>query len=222
MQVAIDNAKRKFDIDLTKEIAEIKKDMGIDEHGLPYFWQITKKDKMKCSNTNEKARRDKKNKERIKSKVNKDIMCPMNYLYELELNKYRDSEPTLPMSEFFVKHELDLQHRVARKVEELIEKYAIELYEFTLNHDGTNWMDNKEEYFLLRSDFDDMIKDIRGLKLGKKYAGLMAWLINRAFKIGAGAKSKSNIMSSTVNKNKPILMKTLYEVNKETFMSCFI
>ena len=221
-QVAIDNAKRKFDIDLTKEIATIKKDMNIDTNGLPYFWQITKKDKMKCSNPNDKAKRDKRNREKIRTRINRNITCPMNYLYGLELNKYRDSESTLPMSEFFVKHEFQLYHRIAKKVEEFIEKYAEELYEFILNHDGTNWTDNKEEYFLLRSDYENMIRDIRGLKLGKKYAGLMSWLINRAFKINSGVRGNINTMDSKTNKNKAILMKTLYDVDKDTFLSCFV
>ena len=42
-QLAIDSAKRSFDIDIPKEIARIKKDMEIEQNGLPYFWQITKK-----------------------------------------------------------------------------------------------------------------------------------------------------------------------------------
>jgi hypothetical protein len=126
------------------------------------------------------------------------------------------------MSEFFIKHELNLHHRIARKVEEFIEKYSEELQEFILKHDGVNWMDNKEEYFLLRSDYDDMIRDIRGLKLGKKYVGVMSWLINRAFRIGDGTKRNISNMTSTINKNKAILMKALYDVDQNTFLSCFI
>lgn len=58
--------------------------------------------------------------------------------------------------------------------------------------------------------------------LGKKYVGLISWLINRAFCIGAGAKRNKNAMQSTIDKNKSILMKTLYDVNKEAFLSCFV
>ena len=68
----------------------------------------------------------------------------------------------------------------------------------------------------------DMIRDIRGLKLGKKYAGLMSWLINRAFKINSGVRGNVNTMDSKTNKNKSILMKTLYDVDKDTFLSCFV
>lgn len=195
--------------------------MNIDDNGLPYFWQITKKDKMKCSNPNDKAKRDKRNRERIRSKVNKEIVCPMNYLYSLELNKYRDSESTLPMRDFFVKHEFQLYHRIARKVEELIEKYSLELYNHNANNED-NWEEDTSKSLLLRSDYEDMIRDIRGLKLGKKYAGLMSWLINRAFKINSGVRGNINTMDSKTNKNKAILIKTLYDVDKNTFLSCFV
>ena len=221
-QIAIDNAKRKADIELSDEIAVIKNNMEISKNGLPLFWQLTKKDKMKCSNPKEKSKRNKRNKERIRSKINSNIVCPMNYLYGLELNKYRNSDSTLPMKEFFIKHELNIEHRFAKKVEIFIEEYAKELQEFILNHDNLNWEDDKGEYYLLRSDYDDLIKKLRSLKLGKKYVGLMSWLINRAFLINSGVKSKRNKMDSTINKNKAILMKTLYDVDKDVFLSCFI
>ena len=221
-QIAIDNAKRKYDIDLSQEISIIKSDMEIDKKGLPLFWQLTKKDKMKCGNSEEKTRRKKKSRERIKSKINSTITCPMNYLYGLELNKFRNSDSTLPMKDFFIKHDLDFHHRVARKIEEFIEKYSKELQDFILNHDGINWEDDKGEYYLLRSDYDDLINDLRQLNLGKKYKGLMSWLINRAFLITPEIKSNINVMKSDINKNKAILMKTLYDVDKDIFLSCFI
>ena len=221
-QIAIDNAKRKSDIDLTREISIIKSDLEIDKKGLPLFWQLTKKDKMKCSNPDEKIRRNKISKDKIRSRINSNISCPMNYLYGLELNKYRNADSTLPMKDFFIKHKLDFHHRIARKVEEFIEKYAKELQDFIINHDGINWEDDKGEYYLLRSDYDNLINDLRMLNLGKKYAGLMSWLINRAFLITPEIKSNINVMKSDVNKNKAILMKTLYDVDKDVFLSCFI
>jgi len=221
-QIAIDNTKRKYDIDLSQEIAIIKKDLEIDKKGLPLFWQLTKKDKMKCSNPEEKNRRNKISKEKIRSKINNQIICPMNYLYGLELNRYRASESTLPMEDFFIKHSLELHHRVAKKVEAFIEKYAKELQKFVLTHEDVSWKDDKEEYFLLRSDYDDLIRDIRELKLGKKYLGLMSWLINRAFVISPDIKRNINTMNTNINKNKAILMKTLYDVDRDLFLSCFI
>ena len=82
-QVAIDNSKRKFDIDLTQEIKLIKEDMNIGENKYPVFWKLIKHGF------------NKKN-------INVDLKCPMNYLYNIDIAKFRDNIPTLPMSYFFI------------------------------------------------------------------------------------------------------------------------
>ena len=43
-QIAIDSAKRQFDVDTTEEIKRIKKDMNLKDHRYPQFWSIIKKD----------------------------------------------------------------------------------------------------------------------------------------------------------------------------------
>ena len=197
-QVAIDNAKRRFDIDLTEEISRIKYDMNIKENGYPKFWSIIRKD------FNQK-------------RINKELVCPMNYIYDLKLNKFKNKQSTLPMSYFFVKHELDQQRRKCKKVEELIQKYSLNLYDYNLSYEN----DLNEEYLLLRNDFDKLIYDIQTTYISKNYLGLMSWLINRAFLIGAGIKSKQHIMQSTIDTNKSLLLKVLYTLNPEAFMACF-
>lgn len=49
----------------------------------------------------------------------------------------------------------------------------------------------------------------------------MSWLIDRAFVITPMMLSKSRTLQTNINKNKSILMKTLYEVNKQSFLNCF-
>ena len=136
-QVAIDNAKRRFDIDLTEEITRIKKDMNIKENGYPAFWGIIRRDFNK-------------------KRINKKLVCPMNYIFDIEVGKYRSNATTLPMSEFFIKHNVDLDRRKSKKVEELIQKYSLMLYE-------TNTDDEEDDsnYLLLRTDFDELIADIQ-------------------------------------------------------------
>ena len=60
----------------------------------------------------------------------------MNYLCDLELNKFRNTTTTLPMSNFFVKHKLEEDRRKCKKVEELISKYSLELFYY--NTDNTD------------------------------------------------------------------------------------
>ena len=199
MQVAIDNAKRRFDIDLTREIDLIKKDMDIKTNGYPAFWGIVKKGFNK-------------------QRVNSELICPMNYVFDIKTKDTRKRIGTLPMSEFFIKHEISEHRRKCKKVEELIQKYSLDLFNYNIDEDD----DNYEKYLLLRQDFEKMIEDIQTTYISKNYIGLMSWLINRAFGIGAGVRSKSDVIMSKINMNKAILLKTLYLVNPSALLKCFV
>lgn len=200
MQVAIDNAKRRFDIDLTEEIKRIKKDMDIKKYKYPAFWSIIKKGF------------NKKN-------INKDLICPMNYLYNLNFNKYRPSTSTLPMSEFFIKHKLDINRRTCKRVEELISKYSLQLYTQNIQDSYNSECDT--DYLLLRSDFDELVRNIRGLNISGNYIGLMSWLIDRAFVITPDV-SRNKMLKTNLGTNKSLLLKVLYEVNPKCFLNCFV
>lgn len=215
MQCAIDNAKRKYAIDLTKEIRYLKNSLNIEENGLPLFWQITKKDKRKARSDEERHERDKKNRKRIVAKINKELVCPMNYIFNVNTDNMNYETGVKPISEYFSKVEMKGNRQKSRKVEEFIERYSIELHKTRFDDDSD------DNYFLLRNDFDKIVSDIRAMYISKNYLGLMSWLINRAFLIGAGAKSKSESMNSVIKKNKPLLLKVLYEVNKDAFLQCF-
>ena len=199
-QVAIDSAKRRFDIDLTDEISHIKKDMNIKENGYPAFWTIIRKGFNK-------------------EKVNSDLKCPMNYIFEIKTKRFRSSEKTIPMDKFIMKYELDenTKRRKSRKVEELIQKYSLELYNYNTNDDN----DNFENYLLLKNNFDDLIDDIKTVYISRNYLGLMSWLIDRAFCISIGSKKNKHAIQSTINNNKSILIKVLYTINPELLLKCF-
>ena len=197
-QVAIDNAKRRFDIDLTEEIKRIKDDMNIKENGYPKFWGIIRKGFNK-------------------TRINDELVCPMNYIFDIQVGKYRNSASTLPMSDFFVKFEMDEDRRKSKKVEELIQKYSLDLYNYNINDEE----DGYDNYLLLRSDFDKMIEDIRGVYISKNYLGMMSWLIDRAFMITPNIRSNNSSIISTINTNRSLLLKILYDVNSVAFLQCF-
>lgn len=228
-QVAIDNAKRSFDIDLTEEIRRIKKDMDINEHKHPSFWTIIRKGFDKVYEQEIKlAKKEKRNpNENIKSKVNDSLICPMNCIFDMKFKEFKPSSTTLSMSEFFIKHKMDEHKRKSKKVEELIQKYSLDLYnkyQRTNKLTGDIVIDDETEddnYLLLRSDFDRLVEDIRSVYLSKNYLGMMSWLIDRAFCISAGVRRKQKEMDSKTNNNKSILLKVLYEVNREAFLKCF-
>ena len=200
MQVAIDNAKRSFDIDLSSEISRIKKDMEVDKYKYPIFWQGIRKG----------FNRD---------RVNPNLVCPMNYLNTIKIKEFKPGTTTLPISDFFIKYEFDSdkERKRSKKVEELIQKYSLKLYESDSSQDESS----EDDYILLRNDFDELIKDIKQVYISRNYLPLISYLINRAFCIGSGVKSKMNIIKSNTNNNKSILLKTLYEINKDGFIKCF-
>lgn len=191
-QVAIDSSKRRFDIDITTEIKRIKKEMDIQTYKYPMFWSVIR------PGFNE-------------NNLNKDIHCPMNYLYNLRFKEIRSSSPTLQMDYFFKKYPLDIHRKTCKKVEELIEKYSIDLYNYnttTSSEDG--------DYLLLRSDFDNLLVDLMGINISKNYLGLMSWLVDRSFTISPSAKQNVKTIKSNVNKNRALLLNVLYNINKNS------
>lgn len=193
-QVAIDNAKRKFDVDLNSEISRIKNDMNIKKNGYPMFWKS-----IKPSFSMER--------------INKNLICPMNEIKKMEPKSSYSSRDTLPMSYFFKLSKIDGNRRKSIKVENLIEKYSFDLYDYSVNSNG--------DYNILEESFDELVEDIRNTYISKGYAGLMSWLINRAFLITGDAKAKSDVMSSDTSKNRAALLKVLYKVSPKVFLDCF-
>ena len=197
-QVAIDNAKRRFDIDLNNEIARIKSDMDIKKNGYPAFWSVVKRNF-------------------DKAKINFDLICPMNYIFDIQTPRFRSDESTLPMSTFFVKHPVTCSNRKCMRTEKLIEKYSFDLYNFNKKDEE----DIDGEYFVLREDFDEIIEDIKQTYISGNYAGLMSWLIDRALCITSDAKRHKDVLQSKTNNNRAILLKTLYGISPKVFLSCF-
>lgn len=198
-QVSIDSCKRRFEVDLTNEIKRIKKDMDINIHKYPSFWRIIKK------NFN-------------KEKINKELVCPMNFLYDMKFKEYKPNSSTLPMSDFFIKHQLYVNRKTCKKVEDLISKYSLRLYEY--NCKTSYDCDAENDYLLLRSDFEDLVNNIRSMNISGNYIGLMSWLIDRAFVITPDV-SRNRMLKTNLNSNKSLLMKVLYEVNPKCFLKCF-
>lgn len=194
-QCAIDNAKRRFDIDLTAEIKRIKSDMNIKTHGYPKFWLLVRPDVSK-------------------SKINYNLKCPMNTLFDYKPAKIgsRSLEPTRPMSDFFIKHPLEENRRKSHKVEDLIERYSIGYY---------NNIKETYDALWLQDEFELLIEDIKRMYISQQYVGLFSWLIDRAFLISPNMQSNKDTISCCTNKNKAILLKTLYSINPKNLLKVF-
>lgn len=192
-QASIDRAKRVYVVDLENEIKRIEKDLDIKNNGYPVFWSL-----IKGTDT-------------IKQNINYKLKCPMNYLSTVKIEKPRSNESTLPIKDFFnkdIKIEPN-ERRKSKKVEDLIRKYRINLYN-SLNK-------NKEDYYedrdFMSYEFDELIEDIKKIYVSKNYIGLFYWLIKKAF-----ISSKD----TDLKYNKSLLLKTLYTVNSDNLLRCFI
>ena len=206
-QAAIDSAKRAFDIDIPSEIKRIKKDMEIDKNLYPAFWKIIKRD------FNPVKRIKTEDGYVYKNMVNDTLQCPMNRLYAMQLPQTKSKLPTKPMSDFFIRYELKQERKTCRRIEDMIEKYSLELYKYNMNH-----TDDISEFLLLRSDFEDLIRDIQQIHISNNYLGLMSWLIDRAFQISPRMNQK---VKSNLNRNRAALMNVLYHVGPRQFLQCF-
>lgn len=172
--------------------------MDIKKYKYPSFWRIIKRG----------FNRD---------NINEELICPMNYLYNMDLTEFHSQDTTLPMKYFFQKYEMDNNIRTCRKVEDLIEKYSIKLYECNSNTYGD------ETYLLLRKDFDDLISEMQKIKISKNYLGLFSWLIDRGFIITHNIKSTQFQLKSTINKNRAILLRGIISLCERYMnISCHI
>ena len=138
----------------------------------------------------------------------------MNFLYDVEIAKVRDSRPPNTMSEFFVPCEPNDNRRKSKKVEQMIQKYSIKLYQYSKDP-------SDDSCVVLMHDFNHLVEDIQQLYISSNYKPLMSWLINRAFVITPGIKCNRKSLRSTLNKNRSILLKTLYDVNPKLLLECF-
>lgn len=199
-QAAIDNCKRKYDVNIHSEIQRIKEEMNIKEFGYPAFFGEIKPE--------------------IRKKVNPNIVCPMNVAFRIKTKKRVYDSPAIPISEFFSPAKNCVDIKKSRAIEKYIEKYNLKLLGFRKEVNNENEYD-LDNWLLIRNDYDELIADLRKITLSGKYQGLMSWLINRAFIMTPELKRNKKIVNTKLNKNRPLLLKVLYDISPKTFLKCF-
>ena len=179
------------------EIRKIKRQLNIEKNGYPAFWTTV-------------------NPGIDRSKINPKLDCPMNTTAKLKVKTLPNRKDTIGIKEFFINHPNNETKRNSRNIQKLIDDFIPELMNYNINKKN-----DEEDYFLLKSNYEDMIENIRRITLPNKYVGIISYLINKAFVITSGMKRNQNKIQSRLNKNKSLLLKTLYDVNNEAFLSCF-
>lgn len=183
------------------EIQRLKKDINLKENGYPLFWSIIRPGFNKA-------------------KINRELQCPMNYLYYLKVDTTSlANNEVIPIGNFFVDYKryevTEKNVRINKKVEALIQKYRMSLRD---RNEHADELDDSDIDILMESKFEELIDDIRQVVIPQKYKSVMIYLINAAFRINTNRK---NQYRANLHKNKSILMKTLYDVSPKTLLSCF-
>ena len=199
-QCSIDNAKKTFDVNIHSEIQRIKEEMNIKEFGYPAFMGEIKPE--------------------IRKRVNPNIVCPMNAAFKVKTKRKVYDSPAIPIAEFFAPQPNIESIRKSKAIERLIEKYSWKLNNFRQDTIEENGYDI-DEWFVLRSDYDALLQDLKKITMPKKYIGLMSWLINRAFVVTPGTKRNRNTINTKLSKNRSILLKILYDLDPKMLLKCF-
>ena len=200
-QCSIDGTKRTYNVTVANEVKRIKEEINAKKNGYPAFWRDIRPD----LNHN---------------LVNYNLVCPMNAVHSLTVGRANFKNDTIPIKQFFIKHENKESQRRSKSIEGLIEKYGLELSDSNKSKKRTSERE-QSDYLLLRSDYEDMLEDIRRISMPNKYVGLMSWLIDRCFAITPGVIRNRNKIQSKLSKNRPLLLKILWDLNPEMFLRCF-
>lgn len=203
-QIAIDNAKRSFDVDFIQEIKRIKQMLDVDSNGLPYFWfMLKRKGRFAASADDEPKNMD---------KLNPGLVCPMNYVAEASFFPPRTAEECLPMDYFFENIPIEKDRRCSKRLEAFIEKYCASFQEKI--SDPTY-----EAYEVDEKEFNEMMEDLKRCYIPKHCIGVMSNLIDRAFRISPEMVRNKTVIESNLWRNKPLLTKILYTINPEAFLN---
>lgn len=196
-QCSIDGTKRAYAVTVSEEVKRIKTEIDIKKNGYPAFWRDIRRD---CN----------------KNLINYNLKCPMNAVHSLTIGKSNYKNDTIPISEYYISHPNNETQKRSKAIEGLIEKYSIKLFNFQQDKKR-----NDDDYLLLRSDYEDLLEDIRKISMPNKYVGLMSWLVNRCFMITPNMISNRDRIQSRLSKNRPLLLKILYDLNPNLLLKCF-
>lgn len=211
-QIAIDSSKRVFEVDFISEIKRLKKELKVDTNGLPLFWFMLKR-KNRFAKGNNKADQKEQQEKKKMEHYNPHLVCPMNFVCETSFFPERTSEETLPMEYFFQSYPLKSQKRVSQNLERFIEEYCTDL---------ANKMaeDEEEDYKIGEEEFEEMMDNLRRCYIPDHAIGVVSNLLDRAFRISSRMKTNQGTLESNLWRNKPVVVKILYGINKKCLFNC--
>lgn len=229
-QVIIDSCKRLYEIDGVKEIDRIsklpcmsmKKEV-IDKNGnkrmkkcdFPEFMKYTREIAVTKDGKELPQEDIEESKNKLKGRINKDLICPMNWLQEwLDKIQGASTKVTTPTENFFIKMKGDSNRNQISKIMESVEEYDSYVKNMQLL-----CTDNETYYDLIAQKAADMVNEISKMKIRNVVT------INRLIEISLGIsteKGGANTRKSNPQKYARKTLNILYKYNKDKFLNNFI
>ena len=212
-QCAIDGIKRQYAVDPNDEIARIRSmDCMNRKKDYPLFMKYTHEIPV-TKNGKERPYEDiKKDKKKIERRIDKDIVCPMNYL-QFHLDKIQGAEKgdVIDTGEYFVKMKGRADSRQMSRIREIIEDY-----DSFVKHNMMSVEDTDETMSLITEKTREVLEAIKKIKIS-------AVTMNRLIETSLGIMGKAR-SDSQYNEASKYVRKTfnlMYRSNKEMFLRNF-
>ena len=229
-QIVIDSCKRLYEIDGIKEIDRIsklpcmtmKKEI-IDKNGnkknqkcdFPEFMKYTREIAVTKDGKELPQEDIEESKNKLNGRINKNLVCPMNWLQEW-LNKIQGASKTntVPTEDFFIKMKGEGNYNQMSKIMTTVEEYDSYIKNMQLL-----CSDNETYYDLIAQKSANMVDEISKIKIRNVVT------INRLIEISLGISTEKGGSSSRKSNPQKYVRKTLnilYKYNKEKFLNNFI
>ena len=216
-QCAIDSTKREYAVDVNEEIKRIRNQSCMKrQKDYPRFMKWTHEIAVTKNGKERPQEEIKQERNRIKRRIDEDIVCPMNWLQDC-LDKIQGSprDKYVDTKEFFIKIPGKAHSWQMSKIRQIIEDY--DAYTRRLMLLIKDDQDSDDLIDLLCNKSESVLAELSKLKISKY---TMNRLIGSVLGIDWGVKNKykHKITSKYTRK----MLNLLYKTNKEGFLNNFV
>lgn len=213
-QVQIDGCKKTFAVDANEEILRIRNQPCMNkDQDFPKFIQYTREVPLTKNGKDRPYEEVRKEKQKIRSRIDLDIVCPMNWMEE-ELDKIQGSprSDVVPTGDYFIWEKGHGESRRIGKARALIQEYDAWVKLNIVK------MQDEESYWLLSIKTQEILENLRNLNLSQISINHMIASCLEADDYHAGVRSKYKDAPKYLRKT----LNFLYKTNKDAFMNSFI
>lgn len=212
-QIAIDGCKRVYSVDPTEEIKRIRRQKCMKrEKDYPRFMEYTHSIALTKNGINRDPEDIRKEKERLRKRIDKTIICPMNWMEEtLDNIKSANYSKTIPTEDIFIWEKGRANSYHVSKLRQLVEEYSNWVKQKSPSLIDDNNEDILMEYYLKN---EEIISNIKKVKMSRI---TMNHLIGSCLGIDNRIPKKYRYQQASKYTRK--MLNLLYKADKEMFLS---